>query len=71
MSGDEFKSIRERMGLSQMQMAVKADVSIGTIQALESDELNPTARTRGKIASAYGVSPNDIERSDRAIRGAA
>lgn len=50
------KDIRERMGLTQIQMAIRADVGLTTIQKYESGRLiNPHAKVARKIAAAYSA----------------
>lgn len=57
----DLRSIRRALCLSQMQMALKAGVSIATIQNAESGKIRPSLSTRLKLATAYGISAEEIE----------
>jgi transcriptional regulator with XRE-family HTH domain len=61
----KLRGLRERAGLSQIELAVKADVSLGVVQKLE----QPTRVRREsaeKIARALGVPVEEIDE----LRGA-
>lgn len=61
MSTDEIKAIRDGMKLTQIEMAAKADVSLGTIQAFENRRLqNPQIRIARKIALAYSLTLEEV-----------
>lgn len=48
------KEIRERMMLTQVEMAIRADVSLSTIQKYEAGKLpSPKPRIARKLATAY------------------
>lgn len=53
-----FKRLRENMGLSQPEAAIKAGVSIGTISGLELgrvDVRSMQGRTRRALVAFYGI----------------
>jgi transcriptional regulator with XRE-family HTH domain len=51
---------RKARGLTQMRLAVKTDLTLGTIQSIESARRGVTMRTAQKIADALGVTILDI-----------
>jgi transcriptional regulator with XRE-family HTH domain len=59
---DTFKLIREGQRKTQIQLAVEVGLSAGTVSAFESGkEFQPTMRVRQLLATAYGVSIEEIE----------
>lgn len=50
MIGAEIRTLRERRGLSQRQVADHAGVSLSSIKAIESGERYPTLRTLEALA---------------------
>lgn len=52
---------RKARGLTQMQLAVKTGLTLGTIQSVESARRGVTMGTALKIAEALGVTLADIE----------
>ncbi|MEX2633680.1 MAG: helix-turn-helix domain-containing protein [Balneolales bacterium] len=55
-----MKYHRASQGLSQEKLAEAADVSLRTIQRLESGDTEPRGDTVIRIAKALGVSPGDL-----------
>jgi transcriptional regulator with XRE-family HTH domain len=51
---------RKARGLTQMRLAVKTDLTLGTIQSIESARRGVAMRTAQKIADALGVTILDI-----------
>lgn len=59
--GYRLKEIREQKGITQESLAAASGVSRATIAALEKgSERNTTSKTLAKLASALGVSLNDL-----------
>jgi transcriptional regulator with XRE-family HTH domain len=57
----DLKQTRESLGLTQMDVAVKADVSIGTVSGLESGRIKYVSmRVARKLANAYGVTAEQV-----------
>lgn len=52
---------RQERHLTQMQLAVKAEVTIGTIQSIEAGRRGVNINTAQRLAEALGVTLNDIE----------
>lgn len=50
-----LKEERERQGVSQNQLATKADVNQSLVSALEKEPWNPTVSTLLRIAGALGI----------------
>lgn len=64
--GYRIKSIREKLGLSQVQLAKKSGVSRTTISGLESgEERVTTTLTLKKIAEAMNVTIDELFTDDR------
>lgn len=58
---NKVKKLREKLGLSQEKLARLADVSTNTIINIESGkQQNPTIETVKKIATALGVSIEEL-----------
>lgn len=56
---------RQSKGLSQRELGSRAGVSSGTVYRLENGLRGGYPRTLRKLASALGVSPEDLVRGDR------
>lgn len=56
MLGDELRSAREKAGLSQQEVAAKADISREYLSEVERDNKSPTVRTLLAICRAIGCS---------------
>ena len=56
-----IKKIRAKLGLTQDDLAKKADIKYTTLMKVESGTVNkPSVHTRAKIAKALGVSIEDL-----------
>lgn len=60
MIGAVVRSLRERAGLSQAELAEKAMLTQKTVSAIETGETNGLPRTRRKLAEALGVGPEAL-----------
>lgn len=59
--GTRIKKIREQLGMTQEELAVKAGLCRATLSAIESDpQKKPTLRTLEKLARVLGVSLDQI-----------
>lgn len=56
-----LRAARARLGLSQGELAQKADVSVGTVCEVEKGYRQPQAATVLKLADALGVSMESLE----------
>jgi len=56
-----IRELRERAGLSQMQLAVKVGVSLGAVRLWEAGKAEPKGRNLLKLAEVLGVHPAEIE----------
>lgn len=57
-------SLRKRQSLSQKELAEKSGVSLRTIQRVENGETEPTGETLKRIASSFGITPNELMERD-------
>lgn len=56
-----IKKLRAKLGLTQDDLAKKADIKYTTLMKLESGTVNkPSVQTMAKIAKALGVSIEDL-----------
>jgi transcriptional regulator with XRE-family HTH domain len=58
--GKELRRVRLRAGLSQEELAFKADISRNYVSLLERDEKSPTVQTLFRICRALGVRASKI-----------
>jgi len=59
--GKNIKKIRAKLGLTQDDLAKKADIKYTTFTKVESGVVNkPSVQTMAKIAKALGVSIEDL-----------
>lgn len=58
--GRNIRRIRKEAGLSQEQLAHKADMDMRYLGGIERGEYNPTVAMLGKIAQALSVHPKDF-----------
>ncbi len=58
--GATLQSLRERMGLSQGQLAERAGVSVDSIQNWEQDRTRPRLEALPKLAKALGVALDEL-----------
>ena len=58
---ENIKKMRTKLGLTQDDLAKKADVKYTTLMKVESGSVNkPSVQTMAKIAKALGVSIEDL-----------
>jgi len=58
---ENIKKLRAKLGLTQDDLAKKADIKYTTLMKVESDTVNkPSVQTMAKIAKALGVSIEDL-----------
>jgi len=58
--GKKLKEARKKLGLTQVDVADKADISVNYYARIERDEENPTLETLGKILKVLKVKSSDI-----------
>lgn len=58
--GLNLKRIRTKKGISQEDIARELKVSRGFISTIENGKTNPTLATIAKLATAIGVSTNEL-----------
>lgn len=58
--GDRLRALRVAAGLSQRQLAARAQVSNGTISMIEADKVSPSVSALRQILEALGVSIGDF-----------
>jgi transcriptional regulator with XRE-family HTH domain len=58
--GKEIRKARLAAGLTQEQLAFKADISRNYVSLLELDEKSPTVQVLLRICRALGVKPSKI-----------
>lgn len=66
---DKIRSQRKRAGMTQEQLAEKANLDCKTVQRLESVQVKPTIDTFFQVARALGVTPNDLTPDSYISRG--
>jgi len=58
---ENIKKMRAKLGLTQDDLAKKADIKYTTLMKVESGMVNkPSVQTMAKIAKAFGVSIEDL-----------
>ena len=58
---DNIRKLRAKLGLTQDDLAKKADIKYTTLMKVESGTVNkPSVQTMAKIAKALGVSIEDL-----------
>jgi transcriptional regulator with XRE-family HTH domain len=62
--GRRLKTLRERAGLTQEQLARKADVSTSFLSKLEQKDHDPSWTTVQSLAKALGVSTDEFATDD-------
>lgn len=55
-----LKEIRSEKGVSQEELAYRAEITLSQIARIETVKINPTVSTIFKIARALDVSPSEI-----------
>lgn len=58
--GDNLRRARKLSGLSQEQLAVRADISPVTLSKLENGRSVPTLQAFVRLAQALSTTPNDL-----------
>lgn len=66
--GLRVKKIRKELGLSQEQLAEKADMNVANIRQIEALKGNPTMESVAKLARAFETRPIDLLDFDREYR---
>lgn len=62
--GTQVKKTRERLLLTQGELAEKAGVGVTTLNRIENDRTEPHFRTIRKLAAALGVEPSELVRRE-------
>ena len=58
---ENIKRLRNKLGLTQDDLAKKADIKYTTLMKVESGTVNrPSVQTMAKIAKAFGVSIEEL-----------
>jgi len=55
-----LKEIRSEKGVSQEELAYRAEITLSQIARIETVKINPTVSTVFKIARALDISPSEI-----------
>jgi ribosome-binding protein aMBF1 (putative translation factor) len=58
--GERIRTIRESLGMSQTSLSARAGISQGYISQIEADEREPTLSIAARLATALGVSVDDL-----------
>lgn len=58
--GGNVRSVRKRCGLSQEQLALRADLDLRYLGGIERGEFNPTVSVLGKLAAVLDVAPGSL-----------
>jgi len=58
--GERIRAAREASGLSQVRLATSARISQGYLSQLEQDEREPTLSIAARLATALGVSLDEL-----------
>ncbi len=58
--GYKIKRLRQKKGLTQEQLAEKADLSVRSLSGIESGENFMSAQTMEKILNCLNISPNEL-----------
>lgn len=64
---DKVYYLRKKKGLTQVELAEKANVSQGMIWLFESGRRKPTKNTELQLAKVLGVKPIDLMDDERSI----
>jgi transcriptional regulator with XRE-family HTH domain len=57
-----LKTLRQATGLTQAELAERAETSVDAIRRIESERMSPTVGTIGKLARGLGVAPDSLLR---------
>ncbi|HJD24239.1 MAG TPA: helix-turn-helix transcriptional regulator [Firmicutes bacterium] len=66
--GLRIKRIRKELGMSQEELAEKADMNVANIRQIEAMKGNPTMESVAKLARAFQIRPMDLLNFDREYR---
>lgn len=66
-TGQLIKELRLKKGITQEELASMTDISVRTIQRIESGEVDPRAYTLQSIASALGVEYNTLAMNETSV----
>lgn len=58
--GEKIKFYRQRLEMSQEDLALKAEVGLATLSELENSIRQPELKTIHKLSHALGLSPREI-----------
>jgi transcriptional regulator with XRE-family HTH domain len=58
--GQELRKAREAAGLTQEELAFKANISREYVNYVERDKRNITVKTLAKVCKALGISPGKL-----------
>lgn len=58
--GDRIKGLRKNIGISQKELANRANISQAALHYIENGANSPTVKTLNKIAGALGVSQSAL-----------
>lgn len=61
----EFKELRKRLGLSQVELAAKIGVSQGTITDIERGRIGVSKRVAKKLMDIFDISPFEIQGGEK------
>ena len=65
--GPRLRSLRQRAGLSQRELARRARVSNGAISTIEADKVSPSVSALRQILSALGLSMGEFFAGDETL----
>ncbi|MFW5949825.1 MAG: helix-turn-helix domain-containing protein [archaeon] len=63
-TGEDIRAARESKGLTQSELAEKAEVSQPLIARIESNDVDPTIDTLYRVVSALNTSASDVEHNE-------
>lgn len=66
--GNTIKEKRLQKGMTQEELALKSDITVRTIQRIESGEVDPRSFTLQAIASALEVDYNELVSADEQLK---
>ena len=62
--GANLKRERERVLLTQEELAERAEIGFATVNRIENDRVEPRFRTIRKLAKALGVNPTELVKGE-------
>lgn len=66
--GKNVRTLRDREGLSQEELAFRASMKRSYLSDLERGTRNPSVRALGRLADALGVAPSRLLESDAQLK---